>query len=148
MESATFSLARQLEHAPADLKRVVAALSQGEAQSRADLAGLPSGALAFALAAALREGGKPFLAVVPDTAAASKLEADLAFFLGEARASEVLSYPAIETTPFVDIAPDRRVAMDRLTALFHLAHDLPTSVVVAPIAALARLSAAASTAVS
>jgi len=138
MESATFSLARQLEHAPADLKRVVAALSQGEAPSRADLAGLPSGALAFALAAALRAGGKPFLAVVPDTAAASKLEADLAFFLGEARASEVLSFPAIETTPFVDIAPDRRVAMDRLTALFHLAHGLPTSVVVAPIAALVR----------
>jgi len=147
MESASFSLARHLEHAPSDLRRVVAALSEGgsaaqgssaaRAASRTDLAGLPSGALAFALTSALRDGA-PFLVVVPDGAAASRLEADLAFFMGEARAGEVLSFPAVETTPFVDIAPDRRVAMDRLTTLFHLAHRLPTSVVVAPIAALVR----------
>ena len=138
MESATFSLARQLEHAPVDLRRVVAALAEGGVPSRADLAGLPSGALAYVLSSALREGGPPFLVVTADTTTAGKLEADLAFFIGEARAGEVLSFPAIETTPFVDIAPDRRVAMDRLTALFHLAQGLPTSVVVAPIAALAR----------
>ena len=99
---------------------------------------MPSGALAFALSAAQREGGAPFLVVVPDGAAASKLEADLAFFIGEARASEVIGFPVVETTPFVDIAPDRRVAMDRLTALFHLAQQLPTAMVVTPIAALVR----------
>ncbi len=145
----TFSLARQLESAPTDMRRIVAALT---GQARADLSGLPGGVLAYALSSAVRAAPKSrFLVVVPDGAAASKLEADLAFFLrarvsGEAaetdgpldEAHAILSFPAIETTPFVDIAPDRRVAMDRLATLFHLAHGLSCSVVVAPIAALAR----------
>src|SRR5690349_6621444 len=112
----TFSLARQLESAPADMRRVLAGLSSN---ARADLAGLPGGALAYALAAAMRATpGLRFLIAVPDGASASKLEADLAFFLGarvtgEAQETEgpvdethaILSFPAIETTPFVDIAP-------------------------------------------
>ena len=87
MESASFSLARQLEHAPSDLRRVVAALAEGGAKGRVDLAGLPSGALAYAITSALEKAAAPFLVLVPDAAAASRLEDDLAFFIGEARAS-------------------------------------------------------------
>jgi transcription-repair coupling factor (superfamily II helicase) len=131
----SFSLARQLENAPADVPRILAALSEG---ARSDLSELPPGALAFALAAAVRAGRGPFLVVVADGSIAARLEADVSFFLGAERAGETLSFPAIETTPFVDIAPDRRVAMDRLATLFHLAQGISSSVVIAPIGALLR----------
>jgi transcription-repair coupling factor (superfamily II helicase) len=131
----SFSLARQLENAPADVPRILAALSDG---ARSDLSELPPGALAFAIAAAVRAGRGPFLLVVADGAMAARLEADVSFFLGPERAAETLSFPAIETTPFVDIAPDRRVAMDRLATLFQLAQGASAAVVVAPIGALLR----------
>jgi transcription-repair coupling factor (superfamily II helicase) len=84
--------------------------------------------------------------VVPDADDARRLAADIAFFYGsheddealeEAR-GEVLLLPSPETSPYIDVAPDRRTAMDRLATLFHLSQGLPWRVLVTTPAALAR----------
>ncbi|MEZ4407788.1 MAG: transcription-repair coupling factor [Polyangiales bacterium] len=50
----------------------------------------------------------------------------------------MLLLPAPDQSPYVDVAPDRRVSMARLATLFHLSQKLPWRVLVAPAAALAR----------
>src|SRR5687767_10374334 len=100
---------------------VVRDLSFGE---RADLVGLPTGALAYLLARATREPASgPTVIVTRDTDHARKLAEDLRFFLVRDDGEEdeglldVLVYPPAETSPFLDVAPDRRAAMDRLGCL-------------------------------
>ncbi len=109
---------------------------------RVDLSGLPPGASALLLARHIRDAGRPLLVVTPDAESARRAAGDLAFFLGtttdEDEPHDVLLYPAADTTPFLDVAPDRRAAMDRLAALFHLAHGLPWSALVMPAPALLR----------
>jgi transcription-repair coupling factor (superfamily II helicase) len=127
-----FSLTAQLEQASASAADVVRALRG--TQPRVDLAGTPPGCLAYVLARAA-DSAHPVLLVTADAKRAQRLEADLRFFAGGA---SVLSYPGADTTPFVDVAPDRRAAMDRLASLFQLAEGLPLSVVVAPLGVLVR----------
>jgi transcription-repair coupling factor (superfamily II helicase) len=115
---------------------------------RADFAGLPPPALAWLLARAVRApGGSPFLVVVPDGEAAQRMAVDLAFFLGEEEDDgevgarglpQVLVYPGSDLSAYAEVAPDRRAAMGRLAALFHLVHGLPFRFLVASAAALAR----------
>jgi transcription-repair coupling factor (superfamily II helicase) len=111
---------------------------------RTDLAGLPPAAAALLLSRAATTDA-PFVVVTPDTESARHMAADLSFFLGEHEADgegdatrSVLVFPASDTTPFADVAPDRRAAMERLGALFHLAHRLPFKFLVVPAAGLAR----------
>jgi len=108
-----------------------------------DVAGLPPGATAYALARASLAGAPPTLVVTADLDSARRMVESLRFFLGESGDDEtllpsVLLYPASDTTPYLDVAPDRRAAMDRLATLFHLALDLPVRFVVAPAAGLLR----------
>ncbi|MEM9072496.1 MAG: transcription-repair coupling factor [Myxococcota bacterium] len=103
---------------------------------RLDLRGLPRGAAARTLAAASERLG-PTLVVAGDTNAARQLADNLGFFLA-AKRSEVLYLPALDTTPYLDVAPDRRAAMDRLAVLFHLARELPWRFIVTPAPALLR----------
>jgi transcription-repair coupling factor (superfamily II helicase) len=72
---------------------------------------------------------------------------DVAFFLGTRgpqdaddplRPPRVLQLPAIETSPYVDLSPDRRAIMARQAALFRLAHAMAGDVLVASAPALAR----------
>ena len=109
-------------------------------QRRTDVSGLPPGALALLLArAALPE---PTIVVVDDGATAARMAADLTFFVGatpeDQTLGQVLSYPAVETTPYLPVAPDRRAAMDRMAVLHHLATSLPWRFLVAPAPALLR----------
>ena len=79
------------------------------------------------------------LVVCGDPTHAARCAANLRFFeRAEGESPRVLLFPAPENTPFVDVAPDRRVAMDRLSTLFHLAHARPFAFVVTPVAALLR----------
>ena len=114
-------LTEQLAGASDDAQAVVRALSM---RDRVDLATLPRGCLALLLAQASREHSRRFLVVTPDADSAAKLEADLRCFVGADDARDerggVLYYPSADTTPFVDVAPDQRAAMDRLSVLFHL----------------------------
>ncbi len=114
---------------------------------RHDLARAPGSAFAAVLAALARTPRTPpILAVASDPDEARRLAADVAFFLGsredaeaaEEGRGEVLLLPSPESSPYVDVAPDRRTAMDRLATLFHLSQGLPWRVLVASPAALAR----------
>jgi transcription-repair coupling factor (superfamily II helicase) len=110
-----------------------------DAQREAHAAGLPPCALAYALADALRSPRTPpVLVVTPTTEGAQRLSSDLRFFLGRDLERQVLAFPAPDTSPFLDVAPDRRAAMDRLVTLSHLAQGLPVRAVVASVAALLR----------
>ena len=114
---------------------------------RHDLARAPGSAFGAVLATLARTpGAPPIVAVAPDPDEARRLASDVAFFLGsredaeaaEEGRGEVLLLPSPETSPYVDVAPDRRTAMDRLATLFHLSQGLPWRVLVASPAALAR----------
>ena len=122
---------------------LVAALEDGD---RTDLKGLPPGAAALLLVRAQARGGGPVLVMTPDAETARSLAADLRFFSGtktdDSRDTggypDVLVYPAADTTPYADVAPDRRTVMERLSVLFHLAHGLPLRFLVVAAPAIAR----------
>ncbi|MEM1414531.1 MAG: transcription-repair coupling factor [Myxococcota bacterium] len=126
--------------ARADL-RLTDALTRIAEAPRTDLSGLPAGAAAHMLVEAQKAHG-PMVVVTGDGDAAERLCRDLRFFLGGTRAEgdlpEVLHYPSLDTSPFLDVAPDRRTAMDRLAVLFHLAKGLPWRFLVLPGGALTR----------
>jgi transcription-repair coupling factor (superfamily II helicase) len=139
-----------LSRANARAGDAVRALASDE---RIDLSGLPPAAVAYLLSRAVRgPRSSPFLVVVPDGEAARRMAADLSFFLGgeagderddEGGASgpgptQVLLYPAHDLSAYADVAPDRRLEMERLATLFHLAQGLPFRCLVVPAPALAR----------
>ncbi len=124
---------------------LVAALADASTRS-AHLTRVGGGALGAVLASLAKTGGPPLLVVCPDAEEARRLASDVGFFLGarddaeaaEEGRGEVLLLPAPETSPFVDVAPDRRTAMDRLATLFHLSQGLPWRVLVTSAAAAVR----------
>ncbi|MCA9579034.1 MAG: transcription-repair coupling factor, partial [Myxococcales bacterium] len=126
-----------LQRATATTEDAVRALA-GEA--RVDLAGLPAGAAALLLMKASRAHAGPMVVVTPDQDAMKRMAESLRFFLGETEGdrTEVLHFPAADTSPFLDVASDRRATMDRLAALFHMAEGLPWRFLVVSAAALIR----------
>lgn len=111
-------------------------------RERIDLVGLPSSSLALLLTEGARRGAPPMLVVTPDQDAAFACAADLRFFGVAAGSGEdalpVLRFPAPDTSPFLQVASDRKAAMERVAALCHLAHGLPWQFLVAPVGALLR----------
>ncbi len=109
-------------------------------EARVDLAGLPPGAAALLLVKASKAHAGPMLVVTADTDAMRRTAESLRFFLGESDAvrTEVLHFPSEDTSPFLDVASDRRATMDRLAALFHMAQGLPWRFLVVSAAALIR----------
>ncbi len=117
------------------------------ATPRSDIVRTAGGATGLLLAELSRRSKMPpLLVVTPDADEARRLAADVSFFFGtpedhdaaEEGRGEVLLLPAPESSPYVDVAPDRRTAMARLATLFHLSQGLPWRVLIAPAAALAR----------
>ncbi|MFM2416546.1 MAG: hypothetical protein RL385_1269 [Pseudomonadota bacterium] len=133
-----YTLESSLRRANTDVGKVARNLTS---RARVDLKGAPTGALALALTEAARKGAPPMLIVVKDQDSALAFAQDLGFF-GVAADGEdalpVLRFPAPDTSPFLLVAPDRKVAMERVAALCHLAHGLPFHFLVAPVAALLR----------
>ena len=135
-----FSLPQRLTAATAHLDDAVRACAHDR---RVDVAGLPRGCLALVLARAASERA-PLLVLTADTKGAQALAADVRFFLGEGErdgegvSSRVLSYPAADTSAFVEVSPDRRAAMDRLATAWRIAQGLPWTICVAPAAAMLR----------
>jgi len=94
---------------------------------------------------ALTAPALPLVVLTPDEERASILADDVAFFLGaSARPDDpatpppVLHLPAVETSPYADLSPDRRAIMRRLAVLFRLAHGLTSPVLVLSAQAWAR----------
>jgi len=128
------SLLAGLSRASARLPDARAAL---EAGGRVDFAGMPGGVLSMLLASTQAEA--PSLVITPDGEVARRVAADLSFFLGQrAHEGDVLLFPSLDASPYLEVAPDRRAMMDRLGVLFHLARGLDTRFIVAPAATLAR----------
>jgi transcription-repair coupling factor (superfamily II helicase) len=131
-----FSLERSLGAPGVPLAQVIARLAS---ERRVDLTGAPDGALAYLLHRAQRQLDRPMLVLCADASHAARCVANLRFFEpAAADMPRVLAFPASENTPFVDVAPDRRAVMDRLSTLFHLAHARSFAFVVAPVAAVLR----------
>lgn len=132
------SLETGLARASTDLKDAVRTLAQ---PGRADFTGLPPGALELLLTEAARAGAPPALVVTADQATARDAAAALTFFgapTSGGSSQRVLPYPAADVSPFAEVAPDRRAAMERIATLSHLAQGQAWSFVVAPITALLR----------
>ncbi|MGE0788719.1 MAG: transcription-repair coupling factor [Sandaracinaceae bacterium] len=125
------ALERALEAGDARLDDVVRAIAT---ERLVDLSGLPPSAVAYALSRL--PVSQRVVVLTADNDAAARMAIDLGVFGAEGEAH--LVYPAHEHSPFVDLAPDRRAAMQRLSTLFHLAADLPWRSFVAPLRALAR----------
>ncbi|MFO0692598.1 MAG: transcription-repair coupling factor [Polyangiales bacterium] len=114
-------------------------------RERVDVAGLPAGALAHVLALAATPA-HPVVVVTPDLDSARRTAQNLRFFLGGGEGAEggedsvddVLLFPAADTSAFLDVAPDRRAAMDRLACLVHLSLGLPWRALVIPASGLLR----------
>ncbi len=119
-----------------------AAAARLRTQERLDLSGLPGGSLALLLAEAARGGAPPMLVITKDQDSAFATAQDLRFFGAASRAGEdalpVLRFPGMDTSPFLQVASDRKSAMERVAALCHLAHGLPWQFLVAPVGALLR----------
>ncbi|MGF1464765.1 MAG: transcription-repair coupling factor [Sandaracinaceae bacterium] len=141
MDPTHSSLDAALERADVGLDQAAARLL---GSGRTDVAGLPAPAVALLLARAHERGGRPMVVLAPDNERAASTARDLRLFTGAASTEDddapdqVLFFPAYDQSPFVDVAPDRRAAMDRLTTLHHLASGLPWRFLVLPLAALAR----------
>jgi len=122
---------------------VVTRLSAIAARSdrRVDVADVRGAADAVVIAQLARE--RRVVAVTSDTEAARRLATDIGFLLGreadeEVDANDVLVLAMPESSPWADIAPDRRAAMARMATLAHLAVGRPWRVLVVPAAALVR----------
>ncbi|RMH35956.1 MAG: hypothetical protein D6689_23010, partial [Deltaproteobacteria bacterium] len=95
-------------------------------------------ALAALVAARVAGGGEPLVVVLPDEAAAARLAEDIAFFLPPGDADRVVHVPAIDTSPYAELSPDRRAVMQRLAALFRLSHGDGSDIVVLSALSLMR----------
>ena len=106
------------------------------------------GATALVLRSLVLARKKRVIAITADVETARALAADASFLLGARDADDaeagattfgsVLLFLPNEASPYADVNPDRRGAQARLATLFHIAMDLPWSVLVCPVAALAR----------
>ncbi len=130
--------------------RTLAAALAGAARSGVThVTGVAGAASALVVRALARKAKRRVVAITADTDSARALAADVSFLLGERDADDaeaagsdafgkVLLFLPNEASPYADVNPDRRGAEQRLATLFHLAAELPWTVLVCPIAALAR----------
>ena len=111
--------------------------------------GASGGATALVLRAVAQKTRRRVVALTADVESARALAADASFLFGERDADDaeasgsdvfgkILLYIPNEASPYADVNADRKGAQMRLATLFHLAVELPWSVLVCPIAALSR----------
>jgi transcription-repair coupling factor (superfamily II helicase) len=125
--------------------RDVAARAKGLAAGRIDVAGV-RGSAGAVVAAGVARAGRRVVLITGDLETARRAAEDVGFLVRgatdndaeETGEGDVLVFAASEASPYADVNPDRRAAMSRMATLFHLAHERPWSVLVAPASALAR----------
>jgi transcription-repair coupling factor (superfamily II helicase) len=129
------SLEAALENANASIRDLVESLDSGE---RIDVASIPRGALDWAIAeAASAHPEQRFVVVTADLEEAYRHESNLRFLLPD-DGGDVLLFTAADTSPLLDVVPDRRAEMQRMAVLAQLAEDQPWRVLIVPAPALLR----------
>jgi transcription-repair coupling factor (superfamily II helicase) len=138
---------------PADRRvvttREVAAALAASPRGAHHVTGASGGATALVLRAVAQKTRRRVVALTADVESARALAADASFLFGERDADDaeasgsdafgkILLYLPNEASPYADVNADRKGAQMRLATLFHLAVELPWSVLVCPIAALSR----------
>ncbi len=130
-------------------RALAAELAQNKAAGVLHAAGAMGGATALVLRALSQKTRTRIIAITKDNDSARALAADASFLLGARDADDaeadggasfgqVLLYLPNESSPYAAESPNRRGAQTRLSTLFHLAIELPWSVLVCPISALSR----------
>jgi transcription-repair coupling factor (superfamily II helicase) len=134
------------------LERLERLLAEGQRCVRLCAADPTLVALATArLAASLGPARRPLLCLTAEEPQAEALARDLAFFLGTGPVTDpatgmdpaaapprVMLLPAVETSPYADLSPDRRAVMRRLAVLFRLSQGFTGDVLVMSASAYAR----------
>jgi len=129
------SLEAALENANASIRDLVESLDSGE---RVDVASIPRGALDWAIAeAASAHPERRFVVVTADLEEAYRHESNLRFFLPD-DGGDVLLFTAADTSPLLDVVPDRRAEMQRMAVLAQLGENQPWRVLIVPAPALLR----------
>ena len=106
--------------------------------------GLQGSAPALTLAAAVREGAKTLVSIVPDGDAAAATASDVRFYLGKDELSwhpledQVIRYPSSDVLPYSFGGLETDVWVGRMAGLFRLAEAQPPSVVSVALDALIR----------
>ncbi len=90
-----------------------------ESARRAAVVGPDAASAAFVLSLVCRRRPGPVLAILPTPAAAERFAADLAYFLGDPSAVELV--PRYETLPFEEEPPDHETVASRLAAFLRMA---------------------------
>ncbi len=129
------SLEAALEHANASIRDLVESLGSNY---RTDVASIPRGALDWAIAeAASAYPERRFVIISPDLDEAYRHESNLRFLL-QGESGDVLLFTAADTSPLLDVVPDRRAEMQRMAVLALLAEETPWRVLIVPAPALLR----------
>ncbi len=129
------SLEAALENANASMRDLVASLGSDE---RIDVASIPLGALSWAIAeAAKAQPRQRFIVITADLDEAYRHESNLRFLLADDD-GDVLLFTAADTSPLLDVVPDRRAEMQRMAVLAQLAEQQPWRVLIVPASALLR----------
>jgi transcription-repair coupling factor (superfamily II helicase) len=129
------SLEAALQNANASIRDLVEAVN---AEERIDVVSIPVGALDWTIAeAAAARPEQRFLVVTSSLEEAYRHESNLRFLLGDTNGS-VLLYASADTSPLLDVVPDRRAEMQRMAVLTRLAEHHPWRVLIVPAAALVR----------
>jgi transcription-repair coupling factor (superfamily II helicase) len=133
-------LPRVIPEDPAGISDVAGITSVLRAKGRADVGGVRGSAGVIAAFMVARSLERPLVFVVADADHAKTVAADLAFAAGRARdadTADVAVLDAPDTSPYAEVAPDRRGAMQRMGVLHRLRTQTPSAIIVTG-AALAR----------
>ncbi len=129
------TLEATLETANASIRDLVARL---HADTRTDVAAVPPGALSWALATAATETPELRQVILAATLdEAYRFQSDLRFLL-DGPSDQVLLFPGSDTSPLLDIVPDRQAEMHRMAVLSRLARGEHWHILIVPAPALLR----------
>lgn len=129
------SLEAALQNANASIRQLIESLGS---EDRTDVVSIPPGALGWTIArAAEADPEQKFVLVTATLDEAYRHESNLRFLLEDDNGG-VLLYAAADTSPLLDVVPDRRAEMQRMAVLTQLAERQPWRVLVVPAPALLR----------
>lgn len=129
------SLEAALQNANASVRELVESLRGG---ARVDVVSMPPGALSWALAElASSPTSERIVVIAPTLDDAYRHESNLRFLLGDPN-GDVLVLPATDTSPLLDVVPDRRAEMQRMAVLARLAEESSWRILLIPAPALLR----------